>query len=176
MWPSPGPAAALFEFPRSRCCNLVSPLQPAFRFIEEIPEGLMKWLTPPKSTPVCAGLRALLQPADGSRWIWHASPPMKSRDLGGSADRPNVRHARFGDGVICVAAEGSNDAGPGAICRRGQQMADAGGGEAHPGVVGAGMCARAGFHVWRRSPYWSGLAQFLVQGHELCASLCFGSR
>ena len=81
------------------------------RFLEEIPDGLTKWLTPPNTrhggfaaesparyfTPSSARPAAAVMPV---------SPPLKSRDLGGFAIGQNVRHARFGDGVI-VAAEGS---------------------------------------------------------------------
>ncbi|WP_347247550.1 UvrD-helicase domain-containing protein [Zoogloea sp.] len=94
------------------------------RFLEEIPEGLTKWLTPPNP-------RRSFAPEPSARYYnpgaakpamvgMPAPPPMKSRDLGGLRIGQSVRHARFGDGVI-VAAEGSgNDA------RVQVQFADAG--------------------------------------------------
>lgn len=83
------------------------------RFLEEIPEGLLKWLTPPNprrsfvSEPSTRYYNpGAAKPAAPSM----PPPPQKSRDLGGLAIGQSVRHARFGDGVI-VAAEGSgNDA------------------------------------------------------------------
>lgn len=84
------------------------------RFLEEIPEGLTKWLTPPNP-------RRSFAPEPSARYYnpgaakpamaaMPAPPPMKSRDLGGLRIGQSVRHARFGDGVI-VSAEGSgNDA------------------------------------------------------------------
>ena len=84
------------------------------RFLEEIPEGLTKWLTPPSprrsfvSEPSTRYYNpGAAKPAMASM---PAPPPMKSRDLGGLSIGQSVQHARFGDGVI-VAAEGSgNDA------------------------------------------------------------------
>lgn len=84
------------------------------RFLEEIPEGLTKWLTPPNP-------RRSFAPEPSARYYnpgaakpamaaMPGPPPMKSRDLGGLRIGQSVRHARFGDGVI-VSAEGSgNDA------------------------------------------------------------------
>ncbi|MBS0368676.1 MAG: exodeoxyribonuclease V subunit gamma [Proteobacteria bacterium] len=84
------------------------------RFLEEIPEGLLKWLTPPNprrsfvSEPSTRYYNpGTSRPAAPSM---PPPPPQKSRDLGGLAIGQSVRHARFGDGVI-VSAEGSgNDA------------------------------------------------------------------
>ncbi len=94
------------------------------RFLEEIPEGLTKWLTPPNP-------RRSFAPEPSARYYnpgaakpamvgMPAPPPMKSRDLGGLRIGQSVRHARFGDGVI-VAAEGS-----GSDARVQVQFADAG--------------------------------------------------
>jgi len=80
------------------------------RFLEEIPEALTKWLTPPNP-------RRSFAPEPSVRYYnpgaakpamsaMPAPPPMKSRDLGGLRIGQSVRHARFGDGVI-VSAEGS---------------------------------------------------------------------
>lgn len=74
------------------------------RFFDEIPEALLKWLTP----------RA--QPGFGAGRYYSAStpvsapsapvPPQKNRDLAGFRIGQLVRHAKFGEGVI-VSAEGS---------------------------------------------------------------------
>ncbi|MEN3111422.1 UvrD-helicase domain-containing protein [Uliginosibacterium paludis] len=87
------------------------------RFFEEIPEGLLKWLTP----RVQAGFGASAsygQRSGGSSSYggWNKSPvspkpreampQQPSRDLGGLRIGQLVRHAKFGDGVI-LAAEGS---------------------------------------------------------------------
>ncbi len=78
------------------------------RFLEEIPDKLLKWLTP-RST-----LRGLAQEA-APRYYNPPTrkaepsmppPPQKSRDLGGFRIGQTVRHPRFGDGTI-TAAEGS---------------------------------------------------------------------
>jgi DNA helicase-2/ATP-dependent DNA helicase PcrA len=67
------------------------------RFLEEIPEGLLKWLTPRFSRE-----KAFFK-ADFSR---KAEPVFaKPRDAGGFRIGQNVRHPKFGSGVI-VDAEG----------------------------------------------------------------------
>ena len=80
------------------------------RFLEEIPEGLTKWLTPPNprrsfvSEPSTRYYNpGTTRPAAPSM---PAPPPMKSRDLAGFSIGQAVSHVRFGEGVI-VAAEGS---------------------------------------------------------------------
>jgi DNA helicase-2/ATP-dependent DNA helicase PcrA len=84
------------------------------RFLEEIPEGLTKWLTPPNPRRSFVSEPSARYYNPGASKPAMASmppaPPMKSRDLGGLRIGQNVQHARFGDGVI-IAAEGSgNDA------------------------------------------------------------------
>ena len=81
------------------------------RFLEEIPEGLTKWLTPPRARAKApeAGFRSYrdapaARPAPPSAPV----PPSPSRDLGGLRVGQNVTHAKFGVGVI-VAAEGSGE-------------------------------------------------------------------
>jgi DNA helicase-2/ATP-dependent DNA helicase PcrA len=81
------------------------------RFLEEIPAGLTKWLTPKKSPRgfVSEPAARTYQPeakapaaAPRSRQRGYGSVP----DAGGFRIGQNVRHARFGAGVI-LAAEGS---------------------------------------------------------------------
>ena len=83
------------------------------RFLEEIPEGLTKWLTPPnpRRSFVSEPSTRYYNPGSGNAApAMPPPPPQKSRDLGGLRIGQSVNHARFGDGVI-VAAEGSgNDA------------------------------------------------------------------
>lgn len=84
------------------------------RFLEEIPEELTKWLTPPSPRRSFVSEPSTRYYNPGAAKPAMASmpppPPMKSRDLGGLRIGQSVQHARFGDGVI-VAAEGSgNDA------------------------------------------------------------------
>ncbi|WP_018610355.1 UvrD-helicase domain-containing protein [Uliginosibacterium gangwonense] len=73
------------------------------RFIDEIPEALLKWLTPRGNQG--AARASSYAPA-------HAIAPASSyphqtqRDLGGWRIGQSVRHARFGEGII-VSAEGS---------------------------------------------------------------------
>jgi DNA helicase-2/ATP-dependent DNA helicase PcrA len=69
------------------------------RFIEEIPHGLIKWLTPKAGKANFAAEPFV--PA-------YAAPAPRQRNGGGSGLRigQNVRHAKFGTGVI-VNAEGS---------------------------------------------------------------------
>ena len=73
------------------------------RFIDEIPENLLKWLTP----------RTQAAPARNSHYTPpHATAPagnyprQPSRDLGGWRIGQRVSHTRFGEGII-VSAEGS---------------------------------------------------------------------
>ena len=81
------------------------------RFLEEIPEGLTKWLTPPRARAKApeAGFRSY-RDAPASRPAPPSAPvpPSPSRDLGGLRVGQNVTHAKFGVGVI-VAAEGSGE-------------------------------------------------------------------
>jgi ATP-dependent DNA helicase UvrD/PcrA len=67
------------------------------RFLEEIPEALMKWLTPRFSR------QKAFQP-DYSRQT-QVSFPRKARDVGGFRIGQNVMHPKFGAGVI-IDAEG----------------------------------------------------------------------
>jgi len=80
------------------------------RFLEEIPEGLTKWLTP-KVRPQRAA-----EPSWGNRYYepkpaYPSAPPVRTRyetekSGGGFRIGQQVQHARFGQGVI-VNAEGS---------------------------------------------------------------------
>ncbi|AYH42508.1 UvrD-helicase domain-containing protein [Azoarcus sp. DN11] len=78
------------------------------RFLEEIPEGLTKWLSPPSPRNMGArsgvGMRG--EPARGSFAPRAPQAPARSQDLGGLRVGQLVTHAKFGQGVI-VAAEGS---------------------------------------------------------------------
>jgi len=80
------------------------------RFLEEIPEPLTKWLTPPnpRRSFVSEPSPRYYNPGASrpAAPAMPAPPPMKSRDLGGLAIGQAVSHVRFGEGVI-VAAEGS---------------------------------------------------------------------
>jgi DNA helicase-2/ATP-dependent DNA helicase PcrA len=75
------------------------------RFIDEIPAHLLKWLTP-------RGRLHAAEPAFGRRYYApDAAPPPAPRrrtedDAGGLRVGQNVRHPKFGQGVI-VSAEGS---------------------------------------------------------------------
>lgn len=73
------------------------------RFLDEIPVGLMKWLTPQQSAS------RLQSPGAGYGSTPRraaSSPSQPSRDLGGLRIGQSVQHARFGVGTI-VAAEGN---------------------------------------------------------------------
>jgi DNA helicase-2/ATP-dependent DNA helicase PcrA len=84
------------------------------RFLEEIPEGLTKWLTPPSPRRSFVSEPSTRYYNPGAAKPAMASmpppPPMKSRDLGGLSIGQSVQHARFGDGVIVAAEGSSNDA------------------------------------------------------------------
>lgn len=71
------------------------------RFFDEIPEGLLKWLTP----RIQQGFGQHYTP---SRQDAFSAPATRqpSRDLSGFRIGQQVRHAKFGSGVI-VSAEGS---------------------------------------------------------------------
>ena len=80
--------------------NLVS------RFLDEIPAALLKWLTPKFKNAYAA------EPTQRSYAPTHASAPLRQAKTARPADDSglrigqNVRHAKFGVGVI-VHAEGS---------------------------------------------------------------------
>jgi len=73
------------------------------RFIDEIPEALLKWLTP--RTNHGAARASSYAPAHATAPTG-AYPQQTQRDLGGWRIGQSVRHARFGEGII-VSAEGS---------------------------------------------------------------------
>jgi DNA helicase-2/ATP-dependent DNA helicase PcrA len=74
----------------------------ASRFLEEIPEALMKWLTPRFSR------QKAFQP-DYSRQTQVAFPK-RPRDVGGFRIGQNVVHPKFGAGVIIDAEGQGNEA------------------------------------------------------------------
>ncbi|WP_407280168.1 UvrD-helicase domain-containing protein [Aromatoleum evansii] len=78
------------------------------RFLEEIPEGLVKWLSPPSPRGMGArsGAGMRVEPGRGGLAPRVAQAPARSQDLGGLRVGQLVTHAKFGQGVI-VAAEGS---------------------------------------------------------------------
>ncbi|MDP5240334.1 3'-5' exonuclease [Uliginosibacterium sp. 31-16] len=84
------------------------------RFFDEIPEQLLKWLTPRVqawSAPSRFGGAQGSTPTYQSESVFSAAqrtPPQKSRDLDGLRIGQLVRHAKFGEGVI-VAAQGSGE-------------------------------------------------------------------
>ena len=96
------------------------------RFLEEIPEPLTKWLTPPNPRRSYVSEPSPRHYSQGAAKPAAPSmpppPPQRSRDLGGFAIGQAVTHARFGDGVI-IAAEGS-----GGDARVQVKFADAGAG------------------------------------------------
>ncbi len=97
------------SFAQSRMLHGQSRYNLRSRFIEEIPEELVKWLTPPASrTRSQYGERGYFQPAatPPRRPAAAPAPQPRQRDLGGLRVGQNVQHTRFGVGVI-VAAEGS---------------------------------------------------------------------
>jgi len=73
------------------------------RFLDEIPVGLLKWLTPQQSASRLQSPGASYGSAPRRA---ATSPAQPSRDLGGLRIGQSVQHARFGVGTI-VAAEGS---------------------------------------------------------------------
>ncbi|HJV26347.1 MAG TPA: UvrD-helicase domain-containing protein [Aromatoleum sp.] len=76
------------------------------RFLEEIPQALTKWLSPP--SPRGMGMRGGMggEPGRGAYSPRPAPVPARNQDLGGLRIGQLVTHAKFGQGVI-VAAEGS---------------------------------------------------------------------
>ena len=76
------------------------------RFLEEIPEALTKWLTPRTSGGQMQARPAYFTPSPAAPRRPAVAARAPGRDLGGLRIGQNVRHARFGVGVI-VAAEGS---------------------------------------------------------------------
>jgi DNA helicase-2/ATP-dependent DNA helicase PcrA len=75
----------------------------ASRFLEEIPQTLLKWLTPRFSKQQRDFSRA-------GRWAKPAPASKPSRDVGGFRIGQNVTHPKFGSGVIIDAEGQGNDA------------------------------------------------------------------
>ncbi len=80
------------------------------RFLEEVPEGLIKWLTPPNPRTAAGGATGGM---GGGYFKPSATPQVQRAPRPAFAQLPNglrigqsVAHAKFGQGVI-VAAEGS---------------------------------------------------------------------
>jgi DNA helicase-2/ATP-dependent DNA helicase PcrA len=73
------------------------------RFLEEIPQELMKWLTPRFS-------RQKTFTPDFSRQTKTVFPRAAARDVGGFRIGQNVMHPKFGPGVIIDAEGNGNDA------------------------------------------------------------------
>ena len=80
------------------------------RFLEEIPEGLVKWLSVPSARGRGAGFGGYFEPSRSPRVATAPSPAQPSRDLGGLRVGQQVQHARFGQGVIVAAEGGGADA------------------------------------------------------------------
>lgn len=81
------------------------------RFLEEIPEGLTKWLSVQSTRARAGGMGpgGYFQPAKGA-FSTKKPEAAVSRDLGGFRVGQSVRHARFGQGVIVAAEGGGADA------------------------------------------------------------------
>ena len=80
------------------------------RFLEEIPEGLTKWLSlpSPRARAGGQGFGAYYQPSRTA-----SAPvrePSRAPELGGLRIGQSVRHARFGQGVIVASEGGGSDA------------------------------------------------------------------
>jgi DNA helicase-2/ATP-dependent DNA helicase PcrA len=73
------------------------------RFLEEIPQQLLKWLTPRFS-------RQKAFTPDFSRQTKTAFPRPATREVGGFRIGQNVLHPKFGSGVIIDAEGQGNDA------------------------------------------------------------------
>lgn len=80
------------------------------RFLEEIPEGLTKWLSVPTSRGRGAGFGGYFEASRSPRVSAVPSPAQPSRDLGGLRVGQQVSHARFGQGIIVAAEGGGADA------------------------------------------------------------------
>lgn len=76
------------------------------RFLDEIPEALLKWLTPRVQQGFGTYATPRNQSAEAPAGSRAVTPRNNGRDLGGLRIGQQVRHAKFGAGVI-VSAEGS---------------------------------------------------------------------
>lgn len=81
------------------------------RFLEEIPEGLTKWLSSPSPRGRAAGAPGFggyfQQPV---RSVTATSAVAARREVGGLRVGQSVKHAKFGQGVIVAAEGGGSDA------------------------------------------------------------------
>ena len=84
----------------------------ASRFLEEIPETLLKWLTPRwrDASMTSATRHAAASPGPSGRHSPLATMPSKAASSGGFAVGQSVMHDKFGKGVI-ISAEGSGQDG-----------------------------------------------------------------
>ncbi|AUN94276.1 UvrD-helicase domain-containing protein [Pseudazoarcus pumilus] len=89
------------SFAQSRMLHGQSRYNLKSRFLEEIPETLLKWLTPQRAATMPGN--TYFRPSAASP---AAAPPPRRRDDGGLRVGQLVGHARFGQGVI-VATEGA---------------------------------------------------------------------
>jgi DNA helicase-2/ATP-dependent DNA helicase PcrA len=76
------------------------------RFLDELPEAAVKWLTP--RVAAGTGGRFGAWNDSGARLASPSAPPAQSRSAHGLRIGQSVRHARFGEGVV-VNLEGSGD-------------------------------------------------------------------
>jgi len=83
------------------------------RFLEEIPQPLTKWLSAPRPQARSLGgvqFGGYYQPSSsGTKAPARPSAP-RSKDIGGFRIGQQVKHAKFGSGVIVAAEGGGNDA------------------------------------------------------------------
>ena len=81
------------------------------RFLEEIPEPLLKWLTPRPTHPAYSDFSSTSAPRVYPKSPATAHPkPAPSADLDGFYIGQNVRHPRFGEGVITGAESSGKNA------------------------------------------------------------------
>jgi DNA helicase-2/ATP-dependent DNA helicase PcrA len=78
----------------------------ASRFLEEIPASLLKWLTPKVRNDFVAQPKASYASTSAPKQVPRQSHPLQRENENGLRVGQNVRHAKFGVGVI-VDAEGS---------------------------------------------------------------------
>lgn len=95
------------SFAQSRMLHGQSRYNVRSRFLDEIPEGLAKWLTPRQQQRAAAGWSLDLP---STRRPSAAPAAATQQGAGGWRVGQLVRHARFGQGVIVAAEGGGNDA------------------------------------------------------------------
>jgi DNA helicase-2/ATP-dependent DNA helicase PcrA len=92
------------SFAQTRMLHGQTRYNAASRFLEEVPPALLKWLKPSQAKGFAGNNSGYSAPA------YHSAAPARRESPGGLRIGLNVRHAKFGQGVVIGAEGGGTDA------------------------------------------------------------------